>query len=42
MKKGRNKVRKRKVMPSKKLGGALGGRKMKIVKRAIIRKLSGK
>jgi len=39
MKKGRNKVRKRKVIPAKKLGGALGGRKMKIIKRAIQKKL---
>ena len=39
MKKGRNKVRKRKVTPSKPYGGALGSKKMNIVKRAIRKKL---
>lgn len=39
MKKGRNKVRKRKVIPSKPYGGALGGKGVKIIKRAIRKKL---
>lgn len=38
MKKGRNKVKKRKVIPSKPLGGVLGGKKMKLIKNAIRKK----
>lgn len=37
--KGRNKVRKRKVIPAKPLGGVMGSRGVKLVKRAIINKL---
>lgn len=36
---GRNKTPKRKVLPSKKLGGVLGGRKMGLIKNSIRNKL---
>ena len=39
MKKGRNKVRKRKVTPSKPLGGVLGGRSMNLLKKIVRKKL---